>query len=126
MLKSLLHIWLSMIIVLNSMIFSVIQMDYALNKEYITENFCINKDKPEMHCDGKCFLSEQLQDAKEQQEQKNGGINFNRDFGIFILLENSIAFNSIYPPYFVGKPIYKERNLSFHHSDIFHPPQSFA
>lgn len=33
---------------------------YFLNKNFIIENFCINKKKPELSCDGKCYLSKQI------------------------------------------------------------------
>lgn len=33
---------------------------FELNIDYIVETYCINKDKPEMHCNGKCHLIDQL------------------------------------------------------------------
>lgn len=33
---------------------------YFINKDFIAENFCINKAKPEMDCEGKCYLVKQL------------------------------------------------------------------
>ncbi|MBK7036630.1 MAG: hypothetical protein IPH42_09875 [Bacteroidetes bacterium] len=33
---------------------------YYLNKDYIKENLCINQAKPEMDCEGKCFLNTQI------------------------------------------------------------------
>lgn len=35
---------------------------YQLNKEYIAEVLCINREKPELHCNGSCFLKEKLQE----------------------------------------------------------------
>ncbi|MET6998594.1 hypothetical protein [Chitinophaga defluvii] len=34
---------------------------YNFNKAYITNTFCVNKDKPQLHCDGQCYLQKQLQ-----------------------------------------------------------------
>ena len=31
---------------------------YALFTDNFIETFCVNKDKPELQCDGKCFLSD--------------------------------------------------------------------
>lgn len=115
-----------MVIVLNSMIFSVIQMDYAINKEYIAENFCINKDKPEMHCDGKCFLAEKLKAAQDKKEQQPGAIDFSRDFGIFIIYDNAIAFNKAQLINFKAKQVYTENKAVFQTEDIFHPPKAIA
>ena len=36
-------------------------VDYTFNKEYISKNFCINKDIPGNCCHGKCYLNKQLQ-----------------------------------------------------------------
>jgi len=38
----------------------VIVTNYQINKEEITEAFCVNKDKPELKCNGKCHLKKQL------------------------------------------------------------------
>ncbi len=40
---------------------------YKINQAKITELFCINKDKPELQCNGKCHLKEVI---KEQQKEK--------------------------------------------------------
>ncbi|AGA80227.1 hypothetical protein [Echinicola vietnamensis] len=123
MLKSLFHIWLSMIVVLNSMVFSVIQMDYVLNKEYIAENLCINRDKPELHCDGKCFLAEKLKEAQDQQEQQPGSIDVSRDFGLYILQENHFGFQQLTIPPFSNTSFYQRGKYYNTTTDIFHPPQ---
>lgn len=34
--------------------------NYQLNIDQITEQFCVNKDKPKMHCNGKCHLMKKL------------------------------------------------------------------
>lgn len=48
-----------------------IQISYSLNKAYITNNFCVNQDKPEMHCNGKCYLKKQLNKAQDQAPLKD-------------------------------------------------------
>lgn len=39
---------------------------YQLNKQYIAKTYCVNKAKPQMHCNGQCHLQKQL---KKQDEQ---------------------------------------------------------
>jgi len=34
--------------------------EYAVNYTYIAEVLCINKARPELHCNGKCYLSKEL------------------------------------------------------------------
>lgn len=33
---------------------------YELNIDYIIENYCVNKEKPQLQCNGKCHLAKQL------------------------------------------------------------------
>ena len=41
---------------------------YELNKGHITELFCVNKDKPELKCHGKCHLKKQVQSEDDDRE----------------------------------------------------------
>lgn len=43
-------------------------IDYMVNYEYITKVLCENKDKPIMHCNGKCHLMKEL--AKNSENEK--------------------------------------------------------
>ena len=43
-------------------------VEYAFNKDYIAKNLCINKDKPQNCCQGKCYLGEQLRKNIETQD----------------------------------------------------------
>ncbi|MEQ3656569.1 MAG: hypothetical protein ABNH00_11950 [Dokdonia sp.] len=47
--------------------------DYVANYDYIIKVLCENKDKPELKCNGKCYLSKQL--AKEAQESDEAPFN---------------------------------------------------
>jgi len=38
---------------------------YQINKAYIMQTLCVNRDKPQLHCDGKCYLDKQLQKAND-------------------------------------------------------------
>jgi len=40
---------------------------FYAEKDYIAKNLCENKDKPQMHCEGKCCLKKKL--AKQGREQ---------------------------------------------------------
>lgn len=46
----------------------VLVVDYALNRTSITARFCVNKARPELHCDGQCYFAKQL---KKQQERED-------------------------------------------------------
>ena len=42
---------------------TVTLVHYFYKKQQITEEYCINKNKPELHCEGSCYLSKQLEKA---------------------------------------------------------------
>jgi hypothetical protein len=51
----------------------VLSSSYAFNKAYISSVLCSNKDKPELHCEGKCFMDIKLKELeqKNKQDQEN-------------------------------------------------------
>jgi hypothetical protein len=52
------------------------QVHYELNKAEIAARYCENKNRPELHCNGQCYLAKQLKKAdaelqSKEQEQQN-------------------------------------------------------
>lgn len=43
---------------------------YHLNKDYIARVLCENRDKPQLHCDGKCYLAKQLKAQQDRQDKE--------------------------------------------------------
>ena len=43
-------------------------LEYVVNYEYISKVLCINKDKPKMHCNGKCHLMKELAKAADAEK----------------------------------------------------------
>lgn len=48
---------------------------YQINKGFITANFCINKAKPKLQCNGKCYLAKKLKKAQENEEKQASLVN---------------------------------------------------
>jgi hypothetical protein len=99
-----------------------IWVNYEINKAEITEKYCVNKDKPSMHCCGKCLLKKKL--AEEDEKQKSPAMpDIKNDIQLFsssysvTLNWNKNLFSVIGSPY---NNIY----LSGVHSSVFHPPQA--
>jgi len=44
---------------------------YTLNKDFIAEVLCINKDKPKLNCNGKCYLAQKLKEAEEKENKSS-------------------------------------------------------
>ncbi len=43
---------------------------YKLNREYIAKVLCENRKRPELHCDGKCYLAKKLKQQQEKQDKE--------------------------------------------------------
>lgn len=68
--KILFSILLACLVLIVSMSNGVIFLCYKLNREAITEKWCVNKDKPHLQCHGKCYLNQQLAKANDQQKKE--------------------------------------------------------
>ncbi|RFS17468.1 hypothetical protein [Emticicia sp. C21] len=62
-------IFLSLALVVKSFVVPFICLDYEIRKDFIIKNYCVNKNKPELHCDGKCFLAKKINTQTEKEEQ---------------------------------------------------------
>lgn len=45
-------------------------VNFSINQKEIAELECVNKDRPEMNCNGNCYLSKQLKKADLELDQK--------------------------------------------------------
>lgn len=43
---------------------------FELNQQYIATVLCVNKNKPELHCNGKCYLMKKLKQAEEKEQKQ--------------------------------------------------------
>ena len=43
---------------------------YRANKDYIARVLCENRDKPQLHCDGKCYLAKKLKAQQDKQDKE--------------------------------------------------------
>lgn len=47
---------------------SIILLRFYINQRAIVAQFCINKERPWMHCNGHCYLRKQIQNEQQQEE----------------------------------------------------------
>ncbi|MFD1550817.1 hypothetical protein [Putridiphycobacter roseus] len=113
------------IFILTVLLFPTVKvLNFYQNQAEITDLHCVNKDKPELHCAGHCYLKTQLQlEESQSPAEKN-------DLTSYIYLP--IAFNrlpkSIQAPFLARQEV---KSLSFllvrdvHHyiNAIFIPPR---
>jgi len=98
-------------------------VEYQLDKERITELFCVNKAKPQLHCNGKCHLAKQLRKAADDESKAPNGSVAKLKFEALPLLRFHVGQPVSYPaaaPRF-GALQAVQYAFSPAHS-IFHPP----
>lgn len=80
----------------------VIGLFYA-DRQFIAENLCVNKDKPQLHCNGQCVLYKRLKFEQEKQGRQAVKILQFRFFDFSIaqpVTEASLAFTKPYYNFF--------------------------
>ena len=97
---------------------------FQLNREYIAAFLCINREEPQLQCEGQCFLKDQLsKTSDEQQSDVPSTQNQSLEIPLFLISETRI-FLSFTPtaelpqvprptPIFFSSPLHS----------IFHPPR---
>lgn len=43
---------------------------FRMNRSYIAAELCENRDKPQLHCQGKCYLKKKLQLAEQKEKEQ--------------------------------------------------------
>jgi len=98
-------------------------IEYVLRYDFIIENLCINREKPEIKCNGKCHLNKQLQ--KEAEKSQSDKIPFRpkkNQIDLLDYLKGESGQGEIHPhrSSILGSYI---TDYSFQYvSSIFHPP----
>lgn len=122
--KAALHIAFTLLILLNGMGYSLIQLHFYWDREEITALYCINKDKPELQCDGQCELGKRLAEAKNQKTEQGEEITLEElqlTF-VFSTWSNPLSHFSKIPIKILISSYSKSWN-SLLDLGVFHPPQ---
>ncbi len=71
---------------------NLIELYYRLHTAAITQEFCINKNKPQMHCNGQCHLAKEL---KKATQPVTNNTNSNKNFkNVELFVNHSTAYIS--------------------------------
>jgi hypothetical protein len=98
---------------------------FKLNQAYITSAFCVNKDRPALKCDGKCYLKKTIKQSQETEEKApnlkddEAKTNLIHEF-VFLFLPTSRDTESrvgFFTQFWIPE---NER------SEIFHPPKKLV
>ncbi|WP_407480630.1 hypothetical protein [Elizabethkingia meningoseptica] len=56
-------------------------VDYIVNYDYISRELCVNKNTPEIHCNGKCYLGKELARASQEDTSTDKSKNQGQKIG---------------------------------------------
>lgn len=93
---------------------------YYLNKTYISQELCVNKAKPRVQCNGKCYLKKQLK--KEEDRHKDSPVQQEKLPDLFW-----IEHDNVEKPFYAAIIAEEIVPYLFHYqylfySYLFHPP----
>lgn len=108
-------------ILFSSFQFTSLQISYELNKSYIASKLCVNRNSPEKHCNGKCYLNRQLKKASQQKEQHPDGISQQSSM---VWIEEAPAAIDLFPDYLIQTLFFRHQvSISVTYlREIDHPP----
>lgn len=101
---------------------------FQMNRQYISDMLCINRDRPDLHCNGQCVLMQRIENEVDKASEKGQNMLRNlieRDITVFFeKWDFTIQKPTKTPPQY--KPLlnvaYLNRKPQSCHTDIFHPP----
>ena len=102
-------------------------LEYVANYDYIVEVLCENRDRPQLNCDGKCYLAKQLAEQQKDHDKNPFGEQRSK-----LEIQPLVYFQPISP--LVLGSAFQENDLMISHygdnlhgllsqADIDHPPK---
>ncbi len=103
----------------------LLYLDFEIRRDYIVANLCVNRDKPILLCNGKCYITKKIKEAREKEERQaeNDYLShllyqvMDSKTLIFSVLQNEFELPSFIQYQF--NPSFTAHNPA---ADIFHPP----
>jgi hypothetical protein len=100
---------------------------FQMNREYIAQMLCINRDKPTLHCDGKCVMMQRMQIEVNKASEKGQQLLRNLiEHDVVLFFENTRIL--IFEPKTESNPCnnppiaYLQYKPQPHLRGVFHPP----
>ena len=100
-------------------------LDYAVNYDYISTQLCENRARPELRCNGKCYIKKEILKSSENQNAKESKVQIK---SIDVLVVNEIS--EFKADFSVEKNVENNFQNCFNlrvkpfDESIFHPPLS--
>jgi hypothetical protein len=96
-------------------------VNYTINQDYISEFLCINKNKPELNCNGKCFLAKEIQ--KQNETEKNKPTKASKENYLIGILNTTNSSIKKFELYILCENIHQSKTYLYKSIyNFFHPP----
>ncbi len=100
---------------------------YQLNIDYIVDKYCVNKERPRLNCNGKCYLMSQMKAKTQPSKETSESMVSTEAFIPLFFQDNSIQIKNTHP--FLSEQLQNWKLKSVHSksipNDIDHPPDSW-
>ncbi|KYP13758.1 hypothetical protein [Flavihumibacter sp. CACIAM 22H1] len=96
LISKILSIFLFSLILVGTLKNSVLLVFYQVDKAAFISSFCVNTNRPQLHCNGQCKLA-QLIKEKEQKQATDTLASLQADFLLFCQAAGAAALNSPEP-----------------------------
>jgi hypothetical protein len=99
-------------------------VEYVVNYEYVSKVLCVNKEKPELKCNGKCHLMKELAEVAENEKPISDNKIVVKEIEVLFYQElKLIEFSKL----LVTKYLFLNANYSnlytyLNSCSVFHPP----
>ncbi len=99
-------------------------VEYVVYQDYIAEFLCVNSNKPELQCDGKCYLMQQITKQNEDKKQNLPQISM-KEYPIgFVYIMRFVVQKKLSDT--SQTTLVYRNNYHFMYSDSsFHPPNYY-
>lgn len=103
-------------------------VEYLVNYEYISKVLCVNKEKPIMACNGKCYLMSELAKSADTEKPISDKKVVVKEVELFFFQEANILFSE-------NNAIVQKPKLNTNYSNlysylnsysVFHPPTNIS
>jgi hypothetical protein len=93
---------------------------YRLHPEFITKYFCVNQDRPQLNCKGKCFVKKEVKKSQESSQRNAGPEDVvHLFFAPALMVTLCLAVSTATAPV----PSYPQRTYPEPLFATFHPPR---
>ena len=124
--KSYIALLLLTLISVKTLLVPVVYLDFELRKDYIIQNLCENRFKPQLNCNGQCYLAKKLhkiaEDNATKETQKQGASMkkiLEEVFEATPLFSYELMFENLSPkPNYTHHLAHPQRVIL----SLFHPP----